>query len=251
MKITAVKTNPITANSVTLLQLLDKYLNLMPEKSVLALTSKVVSLCEGRAIPSNKVHKIDLVKQESQYYLPSQMSKYGFNFTITNDTFIPGSGIDESNTDGNYVLWPADVQKTANQVRAYLKKRFNLKEVGVIITDSTHIPPLRLGALGIFLAHSGFQAVNDYVGQSDLFGRPFAFSKSGIASGLAASAVLVMGEGNEQTPLAVLEDLSFVTFQAADPTPQELEARQIPLDDDIFAPFFDAVDWLPGDKLGK
>jgi len=45
-----------------------------------------------------------------------------------------------------------------------------------------------------------------------------------VADALAAAAVLLMGEGKEQTPLAVLTDLPFVTFQDHNPSPAELAA---------------------------
>jgi F420-0:gamma-glutamyl ligase len=38
-------------------------------------------------------------------------------------------------------------------------------------------------------------------------------TKVNVADALAAAAVLVMGEGSEQTPLVVIGDVPFVTFQ--------------------------------------
>lgn len=219
----------------------------MHEDSVLAITSKVVSLCENRVIPLDSIDKEKLIKQEATYYLPDALSKYGYHFTITNDTLISSAGIDESNGDDNYVLWPQDSQKTANEVRSYLVNRFKVKNIGVIIVDST-CTPLRLGTSGVALGYSGFRPLNSYIGKPDLFGRPFAVSRSNIAGGLASAAVLVMGEGTEQTPFAVIEDLNFVEFQSSDPTNEELEIINIPREDDLFAPFFDSVNWLHGDK---
>ena len=66
------------------------------------------------------------------------------------------------------------------------------------------------------LAYSGFRALNDYVGRPDLFGRPFTVSQADVAGGLAAATVLQMGEGAEQTPIAVLTELPFVQFQDRD-----------------------------------
>lgn len=141
-------------------------------------------------------------------------------------------------------------QQTANHVREYLKQRFGLNRVGVVITDST-CHPMRRGTAGIMLAHSGFIAVNDYVGQPDIFGRLFDVSQADIAGGLAAAAVLQMGEGAERTPLAVLSDLPFVTFQDRDPSAAELAAININPEDGLFAPFLKAVTWLKGGNRGK
>ncbi|HWZ65366.1 MAG TPA: coenzyme F420-0:L-glutamate ligase [Patescibacteria group bacterium] len=250
MIVTTIKTEIITAGSISLLSLLDNTLKTFEEGSILAITSKIVSLCEGNVIPFNEINKEELVVRESDLYLPVSLSKYGHHFTITNNTLIPMAGVDESNGGNNYVLWPKDAQKTANQVRSYLKQRFRLNKVGVIITDSTS-HPLRRGANGIMLAHSGFAALNDYVGKPDLFGKPFRVSQADVAGGLAAAAVLQMGEGSEQTPLAIISDIPFVTFQDRDPSPEELADINISLEDDLFAPFLTSVQWTQGKRKQK
>jgi F420-0:gamma-glutamyl ligase len=241
-----IKTDRISAGDATLLSLLDKYVQAMTENSVLAITSKIVSLCEGRVVPIGSIDKEELVKRESSYYLPGEFGKYGYHFSIVNNSLTSAGGIDESNGDDNYILWPSDAQQTANEVREYLAKRFNLKNVGVIITDST-CTPLRLGTLGAVISHSGFAAIRNYIGKPDLFNRPFEVSRANVALGLAASAVVVMGEGSEQTPLVMLSDLSFVEFQDRNPSDEELAGLLVSREDDLFAPFFDRVDWLKGD----
>src|SRR5205823_3633039 len=109
-------------------------------------------------------------------------------------------------------------------------------------TDSK-TTPLRWGVTGVALAHSGFEALNSYIGQPDLFGRPLHVTRVNVMDALAAAAVLVMGEGAEQTPLAWLDDLPFVRFQPRDPTPDEIAALAIGLDEDLYAPMLTAVPW--------
>ncbi len=248
MKVQAVKTNKILAGQQTLFELLDKFLPKINEGSVIAITSKVVSICEGRVVPIGNIDKEKLIEQEADYYLPGDIGKYGISFSITQNTLIPMAGIDESNGNGDYVLWPIDPQRSANQIHEYLVKRFGLKKVGVIITDSTAIP-LRYGTFGIVLAHSGFVAANDYRGKLDLFGRQFKVSISSIAGGLAAAAVLVMGEGDEATPIAIMEDLPFVQFQDRNPTKKELDDFYISMvDEDLFAPFLNNMPWQKPEK---
>src|SRR5690606_20031964 len=120
-------------------------------------------------------------------------------------------------------------QQTCNQIREYLCRRFTIRTAGVIITDST-CQPLRTGTTGICLAHSGFAALNDYVGQPDLFDRPMRVTQASISGGLAAAAVLCMGEGAESTPLAVISDVDFVSFQPRNPTQEELKSLRISLE---------------------
>jgi F420-0:gamma-glutamyl ligase len=98
------------------------------------------------------------------------------------------------------------------------------------------------------LAYSGFRALNDYIGRPDLFGRPFAVSQADVAGGLAAAAVLQMGEGTEQTPIAILSELPFVHFQERDPTAEELATVIISLAEDLFAPFLTSVQWQQGTR---
>lgn len=115
----------------------------------------------------------------------------------------------------------------------------------MIITDSTCLP-LRRGTIGVILAHSGFLGLKDYRKTPDLFGRYFKVSSAGLASGLAASAVLAMGEGREQTPLAIITDIPFVKFQSRNPTKAELAELYISSKEDLFAPFLNSVQWQKG-----
>jgi putative folate metabolism gamma-glutamate ligase len=247
MQIYTLKTSKVTSQSMSLIELLNIYVTEFHENQVLAITSKIVSLCEGNTVPFEEVEKEQLVIRESSRHLLAANSKYGFHFTITNDTLIPTAGIDESNTGEYYALWPKDAQKTCNQIREYLCARFSVQNVGVIITDST-CQPLRRGTTGICLAHSGFAALNDYVGKPDLFDRPMRVTRSGISSGLAAAAVVCMGEGAECTPLATISDAEFITFQRRNPTLEELALLRIPVEDDLFAPFLESVAWEEGGR---
>lgn len=246
MIVTPIKAELVEAGKQTLEQLLDKSIDSVADGSVLAVTSKVVSLCENRLVKAGEHQKVALVKEEADYYLPKTISKYDYMFTIAHKTLIANSGIDESNTGGGFLLWPKNPQRSANQIREYLQKRFGLEKVGVIITDSS-VYPMRWGTVVIPIAHSGFLAKTDYRGRPDLFDRPFKVSTSSIAGGLAAAAGVVMGEGTEQTPFALITDLAFVKFQSRNPTKPELEEFYIShLKDDLFAPFLQNVKWQRG-----
>lgn len=246
MIIRTVKTDKVQLGGPTIFELLDKHLSGLKEGSVVAITSKIIAICEGRVVPLGNIDKEELIKAESQYYLPAKLSKYGISFSITKNSLIPMAGIDESNGNGNYILWPQQPRQSANEIRQYLAKRFDLEKVGVIITDST-VMPLRYGTVGIVVAHSGFLAANDYRGKPDLFGRPFKVSISSVAGGLAAAAVVLMGEGTEQTPIAVIEEVPFVQFLSRNPSPKELANFYIRIsDDDLFAPFLKSVPWQKG-----
>jgi dihydrofolate synthase / folylpolyglutamate synthase len=250
MIVNALKTHKITSEDKDIFNILDKYIDSLDEFSVVAITSKIISITEGSLVKINNdsgAEKEELVKQNSEYYLPGESNKYNVAFTVTNNILSASAGIDESNGNGYYILWPKDAQSSANKIREYLARRFNIRSVGVIITDSK-TTPLRWGVTGIAISHSGFSALFDYIGKPDLFGRPFVYEKLNIADTLASAAVLEMGEGSEQTPLAVIKDIRNITFQDRNPTESELEELKIQLEDDLYSPFLSSVEWKKGGR---
>jgi F420-0:gamma-glutamyl ligase len=159
----------------------------------------------------------------------------------------PTAGIDESNGNGYYILWPKDPQKSANIIREHLVEKFNVKNIGVIITDSK-TTPLRWGTTGVAISHSGFSALNDYMGKPDLFERIMRVTKSNVCDGLAAGAVAVMGEGDECTPLAVISDVKNANFQHRNPTEEEISNLKIDLQDDLYGSILNKANWKKGEK---
>lgn len=247
MIVTGIKTQVVTTGSVSLLDFIDQNITELENNTVVAITSKVVAICEGRVLPLNSAKREDLVAKESEYFIDPSLSKYGLSFAISHKTLVPVAGIDESNGNGNYVLWPADPTQSANQIREHLSKKFGVK-VGVILTDST-ARPLHYGTDGVCIAFSGFTPLNDYVGKPDLFGRPFRVSLANIPDALASSAVLVMGEGTEQTPIAIIKDVPFVQFLDRNPTSEELSGFYLEhMEDDLFAPFLKNAPWQKGSR---
>jgi F420-0:gamma-glutamyl ligase len=245
-----IRTVKVTAGSGTIFDVLDHALEKLPEKSVLAVTSKLVSLCEGRVRPIKGTDLPSLVREEAEWYMPDATAQHGYTFTIANNMLTPNSGIDESNAGGVYVLWPKDPWASANVIRAYLKKRFGIKEVAVIITDSNFLP-LRWGSIGLALSYSGLEPVRSYSAEVDLFGRPLKLSRLNVLDCLATTAVLMMGEGAEQTPMALITDLLDIRFVSSNPTTDEIKARYTPPNEDSFGPLLKAVEWRPGGNNKK
>lgn len=235
MRLTPLQTEKVLPKVLPLETFLDHNLADFPENGILAITSKIIALCEGRTLPLT-LDKETLLQKEADYFLPKRFRQHG-TCTITHHAFIGSAGIDESNASGSYVLLPKNVRKNAIDIRHYLEKRFGCKKVGVIITDS-HSTPMRRGASGIALAYSGFVGLKDYRNTPDLFGRNLTMEQANVVDALAASAVLVMGEGNEQTPLVIIEDLPNITFDPQAPTKKELQEFFVDLEDDIFSPLF-------------
>lgn len=249
MQINAFKTTKLNPqNSPTLLSILDKFLpKTIKEGSVLAVTSKIISITEGSVVKMDKASKDELIKKHSQYFLPRDANPYNVSLTITQNNLSASAGIDESNGNGYYILWPKDAQSSANKIRSYLQKRYNLKKIGVIITDSK-TSPFRWGVTGMSIAYSGFKPLLDYIGKPDLFGRPFLYEKLSIIDTLSSAAILVMGEGSEQTPLCLIEDIPNIEFQSQNPTQKELESLKITKDKDLYSPLINSAPWEKGDQ---
>lgn len=246
MIVKAYKTHKIRVGD-NLFKILDKYLPKLEEKDIVVITSKIISLSQERVVKNDgKITKQDLVKKESQYYLPEKYVKYGVHPTITNNVFIVSAGIDESNADGHFVLWPKKVMHEVANIWKFLRNRNKVRNLGVIVTDS-HLSPLRRGTTGFGIAWCGFEPLKNYIGKPDIFGRKLKLTKSNIVDGLAASAVLVMGEGSEQTPLAVIGDAPFVRFKQKPPSKKEINQMTIPLEDDVFSSLLTSVKWEKGE----
>lgn len=173
----------------------------LPEDSVLVVTSKIVALSEGRtAVVRTEKEKEKLIKSESEFALKT---KYTW-LTVKDGTVMANAGVDESNADnGKIILLPKDSYKRAATLRAQLMKKYGVKNLGVLITDS-RLLPLRAGVVGVALGYAGFKGVRDYRGTADIFGRKLAMTRTDIADALATAGVLVMGEGKEQQPLALI-----------------------------------------------
>lgn len=246
MNVQTIKTNKIRPGDCTLTDFLDTYITELHEGTVVAIAAKVVSMCENRAVPMAGIEKDDLIKQHTAYYIPHKDNPFNVTLSIAHNLLVAAGGIDESNADDNYILWPADLQASVNQIREHLAQKFDLKNLGVVMTDST-TRPFQWGTTGLGIAHSGFLALKSYIGTPDIFGREMMFQNNNIMNGLAAAAVLLMGEGSEQTPLAIIQDVPFVQFQPRNPTADELATLRIGIDEDIYRPLIKNAPWLRGD----
>jgi dihydrofolate synthase / folylpolyglutamate synthase len=200
MLIKPIKTR-IFKEGENLFEFICKYFKKIPEKSVIVVTSKIVALSERRTVSIENIkEKEKLIKRESQIAIPT---KYVW-LTIKDGMAMSSAGIDESNADGKLILLPKDSFKSASSLRKKLMQKYEVKDLGIVVTDSS-IMPLRAGVVGAALGHGGFRGIKDYRRKSDIFGRQLEFSSVNIADSLAASAVLLMGEGREKQPLAIIE----------------------------------------------
>jgi coenzyme F420-0:L-glutamate ligase len=231
MLIRAIKTR-VFKEGEALAPFIEGYIKKLEEGSVLVVTSKIVSLAERRVKEIENSHTRErLIKAESQW---AMQTKYTW-LTIKDNTVMSSAGIDESNANGKIILLPRDSFKAAEEVREKLKQHYKIKNLGVIITDS-RLLPLRAGIVGVALGYAGFAGVRDYRGTPDIFGRTLKLSRTDIADSLATAAVVLMGEGAEQQPLAVITGAP-IMFK------NKINRDELFIDpkDDIYQPLFENI----------
>lgn len=251
MNIKVIKTRKFVPPKDDLYGVLKNSISSLREGSVVAITSKIVSIGEGRCIPHSEISDKDaLIKTQVDFYLSREENPKHRLHTITNGILVGSAGIDESNSNGYYILWPKNPDESAKKIWKFLRYVYKVKNVGVIITDSNAVP-LKRGIVGNAISFYGFIHIKNYVGAKDLFGRKFKYTRTNIPDSLAAFAVYLMGEGREQTPIVIFEDVPFIKFAARQPHFKEkYTSWKVPLSEDLFRPFFKAVSWKKG-KKGK
>jgi dihydrofolate synthase / folylpolyglutamate synthase len=231
MQIIPIKTRIFKENE-DLVNFILEYVKNLKENSVLVITSKILALSEGRTADfKNKKEKIKLIKKESSFALKT---KYTW-LTIKDGMVMANAGIDESNAKGKIILLPKNSFDSSKIIRKKLQKKFGVKNLGILITDS-RLFPLRAGIVGVALGYAGFHGIRNYIGEKDIFGRILKMSKTDVADSLATSSVLCMGEGNEQQPLTIIINAPVVFTNKINKKELLIDPRE-----DIYQPFFEKI----------
>ena len=231
-----IRTRPLIPPKDDLWDALHPALPPLEEGDVLAITSKIVAIHQGRCVPAATVDNIeDLIEDEAEGWIPKTSSKHGISLTIKGGTLIASAGIDASNANDHFVLWPLQPSTAAAEIGRALKKRYGLSRLGVILADS-HCIPLRRGTVGIAIGFHGFAALKDYRGQPDIFGRRLGVTLSNHPDAMAAAAVGLMGEGAECVPAVIIRGWPGLEFNdVAEHGDFFIDPRE-----DIFAPLLEA-----------
>lgn len=229
MNVHAIQTR-VFKESENLIAFIAEHIPTLKNGLILVVTSKIVALSEGRtATAKNKKEKEKIIRAESEWAAESYP---GWWLTLKDGTYVINAGIDDSNANGKIVLLPKDSFRAAEKIRAELRAHYKIKKLGVVITDS-RVAPMRKGVFGMALGYAGFRGLRDYRGTPDIFGRILEVTEVGVADSLATSAALVMGEGRERQPLAVIENAPVEFCNSVDPKELRL-ARE----GDIYGPLF-------------
>lgn len=117
------------------------------------------------------------------------------------------AGVDKSNVSGRFVYarLPEDPDRSADEIRVKLEQ-LSKRRLGVIVAD-TYSRPLRVGQVELAIGIAGIEPIVDYRGLEDLFGYRLRYKFVGLADEIAAAAELVMGQGAERIPVAIVRGL--------------------------------------------
>jgi coenzyme F420-0:L-glutamate ligase/coenzyme F420-1:gamma-L-glutamate ligase len=115
------------------------------------------------------------------------------------------AGVDQSNIeDGMVIFLPPDPMSAARELREDIRARVN-KNVGVIITDTCG-RSFRRGQTGHAIGWSGFHAIRDFRGDTDLFGHVLKITEEAVVDEIAGFANFVMGESNNGVPAVIFRN---------------------------------------------
>jgi coenzyme F420-0:L-glutamate ligase/coenzyme F420-1:gamma-L-glutamate ligase len=195
---------------------------------VLVIGQKAVSKAENRLVNTGKVRpskKADLIASRTrrkpafvQLVLQDskRIARAGRDALIVTTkqgfTCLNG-GVDKSNVEGpeTYALLPADPDGSARRIRKRVRELTGQK-VAVIICD-TNSRPFRRGQVEQAIGLAGLNPLVDYRGDHDLFGYELKFKNVAVVDELASAAELVMGQGREMIPAAVIRGLKRIRYQ--------------------------------------
>lgn len=214
MEFIKVRTRKFLTPKDNFYELLEAHLPKLMNGDVLLITSKVLAIHQGRCVAIDKKNKAQrdvLARHEADRYIPRGIAPHNFMLTIKDYTLIASAGIDKSNGNGYFVLWPKNTNALLKEIVTYLKKKYKLTKLAAIATDS-HLLPLRAGVIGVSTGFYGMEPIQDMRGTPDIFGSKLKVTRINIVDALAATGVLLMGEGKERTPMLIIRGADMVKF---------------------------------------
>ena len=197
----------------------------LKDDDVIVVSQKIISKADGLTVdlstinPSQRAKQvakrtkkdprlIELILKDSSKLL--RVDKQTLVVARKDGFVCLNAGVDKSNVNGRqfYTRLPDDSDESASKLRRELE-RLTGKRLAVIVGD-TYSRPLRVGQVEFAIGVSGLDPIVDYRGHKDLFGYELKFKYVALADEIAAAAELVMGQGSEGVPVAIVRGLTRV-----------------------------------------
>lgn len=239
MEYIALKTDVLTPPKQDIWPVLDSVVAKIQPGDLVLITSKIISIHQGRCVPVADADKRALIEAEAEYLIERESIDSPFPpLAITHFTILSGAGIDESNADGHYILLPERPFDIAEDVWKYLRDKLGFDNFGIVITD-TRTTPMRYGSIGVALAWWGFHPIESHRGKQDLFGRAVKFSTTNIVDAVASGSAAVAGETNEATPVVLARQVPNLRFVNRDTRHEVFKSEKEDLFYPLLKPFYD------------
>ena len=195
----------------------------LADGDLVVISQKIVSKAQGLTVDKSQItpspkakalskrtkkdaRVIEIILRDSAAVL--RADKQAFLVKRKDGLVCLNAGVDKSNVDGRsmYTRLPPDSDISANEIMRRLNE-LSGKRVAVIIAD-TYSRPLRVGQVEFAIGIAGIEPIIDYRGNEDMFGYSLRYKYVAMADEAAAAAELVMGQGTERTPIAIIRGLS-------------------------------------------
>ncbi|UCC27767.1 MAG: coenzyme F420-0:L-glutamate ligase [Candidatus Bathyarchaeota archaeon] len=190
------------------------------DRDILVVAQKIISKAEGRVFqlrnvnPSEKARKLAKITLKNPNFVELVLQASRRIVKISSETFIVednngiiciNAGIDKSNIEGDdsYALLPSNIDDSARRIRQKIMEATG-KNVAVIISD-TYSRPFRKGQVEYAIGIAGINPFRDYRGKEDLYNYVLKVKNIAIVDEIAAAAELVMGQGSEGIPVAIVK----------------------------------------------
>lgn len=188
---------------------------LVEDGDTLAITSKIVSKAEGRAITA--ADREDAITAETVRVVATRQHAKGVTRIVENrlGMVLAAAGVDSSNTaDGTVLLLPIDPDSSARVIATALRERFGMR-LGVVITDTLG-RPWRQGQTDVAIGAAGIRVLDDLRGSSDTHGRRMDVTVAASADEIAGAADLVKGK-TSSNPVAIVRGLGHLVGSLDEP----------------------------------
>ncbi|HKU32824.1 MAG TPA: coenzyme F420-0:L-glutamate ligase [Candidatus Nitrosotalea sp.] len=199
----------------------------LQDGDIVVFTQKIISKQEGKTIALPNIHPdllatgiaseyqkdprvVQLILDQSRRIV---RMRNGIIISETLHGFIcANAGVDESNVRNGYVtLLPNNSDKSAEMICRQIKEKTG-KTTAVIISD-TFGRPFRQGQVNIAIGVAGIDAIVDYAGMKDAFGRILRVTAIAIADELCSATELVMGK-SLHAPISIVRNYNFVNVSS-------------------------------------
>lgn len=234
MEFTPIKTRAIQPPKDDIFEIFDEYIKNIQDWDVIFITSKIISIHQWRCIPKTWIEKKELIKKESDHIVLSDVVPWkDIYLTIKENTLIPSAGIDESNWNGFLILRPNKLEQISEEIYEYLCKKFDVKNIWIVFTDST-TRPLRTWVTWISIYSYWMQVLKDKRKSKDIFWKELEVTQINIVDAISSMAVYLMWEWNESTPILIWRDIPGVIFKK-----ESYKKILIDKEQDLYKPMLD------------